>query len=191
MRDNNGNFQQQVGASSEHFAVFLDPESMIYYRMHLNSPTCIKIEHYVDPQAAKEDQLSKRDASVRKNMRLLLDLPKFHWEFHGADFFRRRLFPLKFLQNECSKYPCYVFQSPLSKAFNHEKFIDTVVDVSQLSPGARPIEHSEELVTSTSEFIENIHRLAQQRGRINIRAAEGHVLILKTAGAREYFEGNY
>ena len=48
---------------------------MIYYRMYLNNPTFIKIEHYVDPQAAKEDHLSKRDANVRKNMRLLLDLP--------------------------------------------------------------------------------------------------------------------
>ena len=120
---------------------------------------------------------------------LLLDLPHFHWDFREAEFYRRRNFPVKFLQNECSKYPCYVFQSPLSKAFNTKKYIEAEIDISKLAPGASPVIHKEELVTSTSEFIENIRRKAEKH--VNIRAEEGHVLILRTAGFREYFEGNY
>ena len=110
--------------------VFLDPESLIYYRMYLNNPSFIKIEHYIDPNTAKHDPLYKRDQRAIKNIRLLLDLPNFYWNLEGADFYRRRQFPAKFLQNECSKYPCYVFQSPLSKAFNEHKYIKADVDIT-------------------------------------------------------------
>ena len=95
MRDNNGNFSNNLG--KDNFVVFLDPESLIYYRMYLNNPSFIKIEHYIDPQAAKDDPLHKRDSKVRKNIKLLLDLPKFHWDFRAAEFYRRRQFPAKFL----------------------------------------------------------------------------------------------
>ena len=47
VRDNNGNFSNNL--SKEHFVVFLDSESLIYYRMYLNNPSFIKIEHYIDP----------------------------------------------------------------------------------------------------------------------------------------------
>ena len=116
--------------------------------MYLNNPSFIKIEPMVDLQVKKRDQVTI------KNIKKLLDLPNFYWDFRDADFYRRRLFPVNFLQNECSPYPCYVFQSPLSKAFNEFKYIEANVDISKLVPGVtEPIRIKEELVTSTSEFI--------------------------------------
>jgi predicted nucleotide-binding protein (sugar kinase/HSP70/actin superfamily) len=59
-------------------------------------------------------------------------LEGFSWNFRGeADLYRRRHFPRQFLQNEASDYPCYVFNSELSKAFNRMGDIDTVVDLSE------------------------------------------------------------
>ena len=48
-----------------------------------------------------------------------------------AESYRRRPFPLKFLKNECSDYPVYVFTSELSKAFDSESEIETIVDISE------------------------------------------------------------
>ena len=44
VQDNNGNFSQQVGNSTDHFVVFLDPDSFLYYRVYMNNPSFIKIE---------------------------------------------------------------------------------------------------------------------------------------------------
>jgi hypothetical protein len=61
-----------------------------------------------------------------------LILENFSWNFKGeADLYRRRHFPRQFLQNEASDYPCYVFNSELSKAFNRMGDIDTVVDLTE------------------------------------------------------------
>ena len=96
-----------------------------------------------------------------KSIKKLLDLKNFYWDFREADFYRRRQFPAKFLQNECSPYPCYVFESPLSKAFNGDKYISARVDISKFVPDAKEkIIIEEELVTSTDEFIMNIRRVA-------------------------------
>lgn len=93
-----------------------------------------------------------------------------------------------------------MFQSPLSKAFNEFKYIEANVDISKLVPGVtEPIRIKEELVTSTSEFIQNIRREAFKQlinkvrddSKRKIKAKPDHDLILRTAGAREYFEGNY
>ena len=43
------------------------------------------------------------------------------------------------MQNEISPYPCYVFQSPLSKAFNSNKFIEAEVDITKFVDGAKPV----------------------------------------------------
>jgi len=62
----------------------------------------------------------------------MLILPKFRWTFMGeADSYRTRPFPLKFLKNECSDYPVYVFTSELSKAFDDVAEIETIVDLSE------------------------------------------------------------
>lgn len=61
----------------------------------------------------------------------MLVLPKFRWAFSGeADSYRRRPFPLKFLQYESSNYPTYVHTSKLSKAFDNAPNIETTVDLS-------------------------------------------------------------
>ena len=62
----------------------------------------------------------------------MLVLPKFRWAFSGeADSYRRRPFPLKFLQYECSNSPVYVFESELSMAFAETKGIEIQVDLSE------------------------------------------------------------
>lgn len=71
--------------------VFLDPESLIYYRMYPNNPTFIRIEPVTD------DSVKKRDAMTIKSIRKLLDLKNFYWDFREADFYRRRQFPTAFL----------------------------------------------------------------------------------------------
>ena len=64
-------------------------------------------------------------------MTKMLVLPNFSYIFAGeADSYRRRPFPLKFLQYECSDFPCYVFESELSKAFDDIGVIETEVDLS-------------------------------------------------------------
>ena len=71
--------------------------------------------------------------------------------------YRRRPFPIEFLHNEVSPYPCYVFQSSLSKAFDKTATIKTEVNISEFDPKLRdPIMYEESLVTSTNEFIKNI-----------------------------------
>ena len=65
------------------------------------------------------------------------------------------------------------------------------------SRGQIRIHIQEELVTSTSEFIQNIRREAFKQLKdlgeetAVIKARDQHDLILRTAGLREYFEGNY
>jgi len=62
----------------------------------------------------------------------MLVLDKFRWTFMGeADSYRRRPFPMKFLKNECSDYPVYVFTSELSKAFDDVPEIKVIVDLSE------------------------------------------------------------
>lgn len=96
----------------------------------------------------------------------MLVLPNFSWTFVGeADSYRRRPFPLNFLQYESSNYPTYVHTSKLSKAFDNSKHIETVVDLSQFAAQRkksgkddRPFEYTakESLVTSTKEFINKL-----------------------------------
>ena len=162
--------------------------------MYLNNATFIKIEPAPEE---KDNRLKKRNEVTIRNIRRLLDLKDFHWDFREAEAYRRRQFPAPFLQNECSKYPCYVFQSPLSKAFNKDKKIKARIDLGEFVPGEEGIfvHVEEELVTSTSEFIKNIRREANKmtikNKRVIINENPGHDLILKTFGLREYFEGNY
>jgi hypothetical protein len=91
-------------------------------------------------------------------MRKLLIQENFSWNFHNSDLYRRRIFSKQFLQNEASPYPCYVFQSPLSKAFDRDFQIEAEIDLSEFNPKLLPILLTEKLVTSTNEFIKNIQK---------------------------------
>lgn len=130
---------------------------------------------------------------VLHKIRALLILSEFSWNFKDADDYRRRPFPLKFLQNECSPFPCYVFQSALSKAFDSENAINSEIDVSEFNPDLQNpiVHHSESLVTSTKEFIRNIFRIVKERLNFSIVINPGNKLILKVHGCREYLDGNY
>ena len=76
--------------------------------------------------------IKQQNIDVLVKMTQMLNLPKFRWTFLGeAESYRRRPFPLKFLKNECSDYPVYVFTSELSKAFDSESEIETIVDISE------------------------------------------------------------
>ena len=68
----------------DYFVVFLDPESLIYYRMYLLNPTFIRIEPVTD------EIVKKRDAMTIKSIKKLLDLKDFYWDFREADYYRRR-----------------------------------------------------------------------------------------------------
>ena len=133
----------------------------------------------------------------------MLLLPKFSWTFVGeAESYRRRPFPLNFLQNECSNYPCYVFSSELSKAFNQEAELPTEVDLSEFKSIIKQknkgemnsliYKSNESLVASTKEFIKNILRhIYINFNGTRIMTDEGSVLGLKVDGSREYLTGNY
>ena len=136
-------------------------------------------------------------------MTSMLVLPNFSWTFVGeADSYRRRPFPLKFLQYECSDFPCYAFESELSKAFND------VGDIKELSVNldeyrsviqekARNIEiksydRPESLVTSTKEFIKNILRWIYKTYKKTVIVPKKDCeLVLKVDGQREFFMGDY
>ena len=78
------------------------------------------------------NDINKRNIEELVKMTKMLVLPNFSWTFMGeADSYRRRPFPLKFLNYECSDYPCYVFTSELSKAFDKIADIRCIVDLSE------------------------------------------------------------
>lgn len=171
----------------------LDPESQIYYRNIIGRDDFIRIEPledqmqfmmmhdmkdsegsmnnsmlYEEQRDALKEEFYERNIREFGKITQLLVLPNFSWTFVGeADSYRRRPFPLKFLQYECSDYPCYVFTSELSKAFNSIGDIQTEVDLSEYAntlsirhPRQDKYEYKEKesLVTSTKEFIKNILR---------------------------------
>jgi len=135
----------------------------------------------------------------------MLVLPNFQWIFVGeADTYRRRQFPLKFLHPECSDYPCYAFDSELSKAFDAINAIKTVVDLSEFettiqkkmpnTSGGLVYEPRDgvELVKSTAEFIKDIlWFIWNEYNFTKIRLKQDHILVLKVDGYREYLMGNF
>lgn len=75
--------------------------------------------------------MEKNAESLFKILKMLV-LEGFSWTFMGeADSYRRRPFPMEFLQYEASDYPTYVHSSKLSKAFDHISGIETEVDLSE------------------------------------------------------------
>jgi hypothetical protein len=90
------------------------------------------LEPFKDEDLRKEFEDKNRIHLYKIRKLLLLD--GFSWNFKGeADLYRRRHFPKQFLQNEASDFPCYVFNSELSKAFNHKGDIETKVDITEYS----------------------------------------------------------
>ena len=108
----------------------MDPDSFIYYRKDLRRDDYIIIEPFQDDSESDRKRLFYENQIHLYKIRKLLVLENFSWNFKGeADLYRRRPFPRLFLQNEASNYPCYVFQSELSKAFNKKGDIETIVDL--------------------------------------------------------------
>lgn len=171
--------------------LFVDPESRVFYRYYLDGRNYVRVETLEnDPKKAIfEERIVKCLYKIRK----LLVLKDFSWNFKDANIFRRMPFQAKFLQNECSPYPCYVFQSPLSKAFDSKNVINAEIDVSEFAVNLTDtkIKHSESLVTSTKEFIRNIYRKVKEEKQVTINVRKDWKLILKVDGCREYLEGNY
>ena len=88
----------------------------------------LKLEEIKEDENFKE-KLTKKNINVLYKIRYLLLLDNFVWNMSEAESYRRRPFPIKFLQNEASPFPCYVFSSPLSKAFNDYKEIQVIVSL--------------------------------------------------------------
>ena len=76
--------------------------------MYLNNPVAIQCEELPD-NSEDTMRINKRNREVLYDIESLLKLKDFEWSFKDADHYRRRPFPIQFLQNECSPYPCYVF----------------------------------------------------------------------------------
>jgi hypothetical protein len=96
-------------SSQDQFIVFLDPDSRIYYRYYVHPKVRhIKVEEIEETDDLRQ-RLETRNMHVLYKIRYLLILPNFSWNLKEAESYRRRPFPIKFLQNECSPYPCYVF----------------------------------------------------------------------------------
>ena len=177
----------------------------MYYRKDLRRDDYIVYEPFTDEETKK--RFFQENQIHLYKIRKLLVLEGFSWNFKGeADLYRRRPFPRQFLQYEASDYPCYVFQSELSKAFNHKGEIETIVDLieyrNQLKNQSNlafmmkadeeyVIRFKESLVTSTKEFIKNILRKVYEKYKMKIKVKGSCNLILKADGYREYFEGNY
>jgi len=181
------------------YVLFLDPESFLYYRKDLHRNDFFAFEPFADEEAKAE--FFKANQIHLYKIRKLLVLDNFSWNFKGeADLYRRRPFPKRFMHPEASDYPCYVFQSELSKAFNHKGDIETIVDLIEYrytlaaqagAQGKFQVRFKESLVTSTKEFIKNILRKVYERYKVKIIPSRKNNLILKADGYREYFEGNY
>lgn len=97
--------------------------------MYLNNPSFLRIEPIPEDFPLKA-KIEERNKQVLYKMRMLLSQENFLWNFHDSDYYRRRTFPKEFLTNEASPYPCYVFQSPLSRAFDSYCDIEAVIDLS-------------------------------------------------------------
>lgn len=108
VQDPDGNFARQIEQAADPFLLFVDPESLLYYRVHLKDASYLRIEPVPDEFPGKS-ALEERNKRTLYKMRKLLIQEHFLWNFHEADFYRRRRFPTEFLTNEASPYPCYVF----------------------------------------------------------------------------------
>ena len=88
--------------------LFVDPESRVFYRYYLDGRNYVKVET-LDNDSEYKKQINDRVTKQLWAIRSLLVLDNFSWNFVQAEEYRKRPFPIKFLQNECSPYPCYVF----------------------------------------------------------------------------------
>lgn len=129
----------------------------------MNIDNFIRVERIEDPVLLSEYR--RRDKTILAKIYNLITFDNFCWNFNSVDHARRRPFPKEFLHNECSQYPCFVFQSPLPKSFNKIPTIVCEIKVNKFVPkidknGQKVefLEMTEPLVTSTNEFIKNIRR---------------------------------
>ena len=98
IQDNNGNFSQKINQSTEkddYFVLFLDPESLMYYRKYVNRNDYIRIEPIENTHLA--NHYLERNMKQLGLLRKQLNLEKFSWNFKEADLYRRRPFPIEFL----------------------------------------------------------------------------------------------
>jgi hypothetical protein len=108
MQSPEGKFARIVEQSPDIFVLFVDPESLLHYRVYLNKPGFLRIEPIPD-EFPQKSMIKERNKQVQYKIQKLLIQENFLWNFHEADFYRRRTFPTEFLTNEASPYPCYVF----------------------------------------------------------------------------------
>ena len=107
----------------------MDPETKKHYRLNLEKDFFYISQ--IENTAVKKsvDEKIKIHYNIIKN---LTWINTFVWYYKGeADQYRRRWFPQYLLAREASDYPCYVYQSELSKAFNRLSKIKLLVDISE------------------------------------------------------------
>ncbi|CAI2363985.1 unnamed protein product [Moneuplotes crassus] len=206
--------------------VCVDPISCLHYRLSMSTNNLI-IEPHIEIKFPKDNDKEKdielvkeREKKMREEcekeikdkiqkhrniIRNLIKLEGFIWLSNKgeADKYRRRKLPQYLLTRELSDYPCYIFQSELSKAFNSIPHINLRVNLMKYDDKIKMkkknkaikkffVEIKESLVTSSKETIKNVlHEIKNKYGVLIEPAGEGSMLILKVDGFREYFKGNY
>jgi hypothetical protein len=125
----------------------------------------------IEPNIDKELESDIRDKN-KKHKQIIKNLTKidgFVWLSNKgeADKYRRRKLPQYLISREVSDYPCYIFQSELSKAFNKISHITLRVNLMEYKPLIKTrakskesnelyVQIKEPLVTSSKETIKNI-----------------------------------
>jgi hypothetical protein len=71
VQDHNGNFSEIVGKSQEYFVLFVDPESLLHYRVYLNNPSFLRIEPIPEDFPLKA-KIEERNKQILYKMRKLL-----------------------------------------------------------------------------------------------------------------------
>ena len=125
----------------------------------------------IEPNIEKEIDSDMKD-KIRKHKNIIKNLIKlegFIWLANKgeSDKYRRRKLPQYLISRELSDYPCYIFQSELSKAFNSISHISLRVNLMEYDRKIKAklkfkdekdffVEIRESLVTSSKETIKNV-----------------------------------
>lgn len=155
--------------------ICVDPVSLLHYRLCMSTNNII-----IEPNIDKKIEEDIRDKN-KKHKQIIKNLTKidgFVWLSNKgeADKYRRRKLPQYLVSREVSDYPCYIFQSELSKAFNKISHITLRVNLMEYRPLIKIkaktkdsnnlyVQIKEPLVTSSKETIKNIlHEVKKQFG---------------------------
>jgi len=193
---NDGKTMDPDGISSKRkdYLICIDPITYSEYRLDLENMDII-----VDDAKCPEEIVKKIKQHYGIISRML-NMPNFHWIYersYEVNRYRKRVFPYrKFLCEEASDYPVYVYQSELSKAFSKKVELDVEVDLMEYKDAFQGhdqnyvIKLKENLVTSFNEVLKNLRRRVFKDYGVKLKPSADHQFVLKADGYRDYLRGN-